>query len=783
MSAAATFGMYMGTKNGDTRLGPFSNRARAFSSNVWSPPVPVPTMAPTRFRSILSQLFARHASVTACSAAPTANCANRSKRRTSFLSRNRPGSKPLTSHANFTGLCTGSNRVIGPAPERPATRPSQVLCTSVPRGVTNPRPVIATRRVMRLFPHLFVEVLQRLSHRTQLLGFLVRNVDVEFLLEGHNQLHRVEAVRAQVLHEARFGGQFVALDPQLLDDDVLDLLLELLHVHCHGYPQWSVGKRSQHHPAVDDQHLTRNVAREVGREKEHCCRDIRALPQPAQRNRPDQRFPRVAGDGAGELRIDEPRGHRVHQDVTGGQFLGDGFGEADETGLGRGVVRLPLVPVDAHDARDIDDPPPAPLDHPPGRVLGHEERALQIRVDHGVPVVLADAEQQVVARGSGVVHDHVDAPEVPLHRGDRRLHLGGVAHVTTVAPRGAVRQRVRRRLGLGAVAPEDGHLRARHREGLRNRVPDAAAPARHHGDLSGQVDLHAASRNVATSSAVPRLMTLAPGTMRRNSPASTFPGPASMKRAPVPASSAARCMQDTHRTGAVSWSASRRRARVASRTGSAVALAITGNAGGWNGACSSATRRWFAAGAMRDEWNAPLTFSGTTRLAPRALHAAPAFATASGSPEITVWSGAFRFAATTTAPSLDAARHASSTCAVARPSTAAMVPGRSVPACCISSPRRRTRAAASVGASAPAAMYAEYSPRECPAAATAAPSILGPTTANTAALCARIAGCALWVAVSSSSGPSNIRRLSAKPSASSIASSVCRASGNRSARS
>src|SRR5436853_425094 len=136
----------------------------------------------------------------------------------------------------------------------------------------------------------------------------------------------------------------------------------------------------------------------------------------------------------------------------------------------------------------------------------------------------------------------------------------------------------------------------------------------------------AASRNVATSSAVPRLVTLAPGTMRRNSPASTFPGPTSMKRASAPASSAARCMQVTHRTGAVSWSASRRRARVASRTGSAVALAITGNAGSRNGARSSASRRWFAAGAMSDEWNAPLTLRGTTRLAPRARHAAPAFA-------------------------------------------------------------------------------------------------------------------------------------------------------------
>ncbi len=70
--------MYIGTKNGDTRLGPFSNSARAFSSNVCSPPVPVPTMAPTRFRLTLSQLFARQASRTASSAAPIANCANRS---------------------------------------------------------------------------------------------------------------------------------------------------------------------------------------------------------------------------------------------------------------------------------------------------------------------------------------------------------------------------------------------------------------------------------------------------------------------------------------------------------------------------------------------------------------------------------------------------------------------------------------------------------------------------------------------------------------------------------
>jgi len=51
---------------------------------------------------------------------------------------------------------------------------------------------------------------------------------------------------------------------------------------------------------VDDQHLTRNVLAKSEHEKEHRRGDSDPC-QPAQRNRPDQGFPRVAGDGAGKL--------------------------------------------------------------------------------------------------------------------------------------------------------------------------------------------------------------------------------------------------------------------------------------------------------------------------------------------------------------------------------------------------------------------------------------------------------------------------------------------------
>src|SRR5690348_8355943 len=197
------------------------------------PPVPVPMITPTRRRSRSFQRSSRQESFTACTAAPIANWAKRSYRRASFFSRYSDGSHCFTSWANLTGRSAGSKRVIGPAPDFPATSASHVSATVLPSGVTSPRPVTATRR-RTLLPHLLVEILHRGTDGLQLLGLFVRNVDVEFLLEGHHELDRVQAVGAQVLHEAGIVGELVPFDAELLHNDVFDLLLQLLHVHGHG---------------------------------------------------------------------------------------------------------------------------------------------------------------------------------------------------------------------------------------------------------------------------------------------------------------------------------------------------------------------------------------------------------------------------------------------------------------------------------------------------------------------------------------------------------------------
>src|SRR3990170_6840135 len=57
------------------------------------------------------------------------------------------GSKPFTSQAKSTAKPSVSNCVIGPAPDAPAISAAQLDSTSLPSGVTAPRPVMTTLRL------------------------------------------------------------------------------------------------------------------------------------------------------------------------------------------------------------------------------------------------------------------------------------------------------------------------------------------------------------------------------------------------------------------------------------------------------------------------------------------------------------------------------------------------------------------------------------------------------------------------------------------------------------
>ena len=70
----------------------------------------------------------------------------------------------------------------------------------------------ARRRRWRLFLEMAADVVDRLLHCRDLLGFFVRNLGFEFLFEGHHKLDRVEGVGAEIVDERRFVLDFRFVD-------------------------------------------------------------------------------------------------------------------------------------------------------------------------------------------------------------------------------------------------------------------------------------------------------------------------------------------------------------------------------------------------------------------------------------------------------------------------------------------------------------------------------------------------------------------------------------------
>ncbi len=139
--AAAALAISIGTVSGDTRRTPFSFWMSHWLSSVCSPPIPVETTTASRSRSTgLSSPKPNPASRHASLAAMSPSWDTRSSRRASTRSSTVLGST-ATVPAIWHGSSAAQSASIRLTPERPASRPSQVLATSPPIGVVAPSPV------------------------------------------------------------------------------------------------------------------------------------------------------------------------------------------------------------------------------------------------------------------------------------------------------------------------------------------------------------------------------------------------------------------------------------------------------------------------------------------------------------------------------------------------------------------------------------------------------------------------------------------------------------------
>src|SRR5687767_12000605 len=94
-----------------------------------------------------------------------------------------------TSQAIWQARSEASKALMRPPPDRPSRMRFQLISRPAPRGVTSPIPVTTTRRMLcGLGVQTLVDELHRVADRLDVLGGVVRDLDVELFLEGHHQL-------------------------------------------------------------------------------------------------------------------------------------------------------------------------------------------------------------------------------------------------------------------------------------------------------------------------------------------------------------------------------------------------------------------------------------------------------------------------------------------------------------------------------------------------------------------------------------------------------------------
>ena len=137
------------------------------------------------------------------------------------------------------------------------------------------------------------------------------------------------------------------------------------------------------------------------------------------------RVGRPFGKDVGQLRLHVAGNDDVGANVPAPELARQRLREPDDPGLRSRVVRLTPVSVDADDRGDVHDRPGPTLHHPARRRATRVEARREVRVDHGVPVLVRHADEQPVPRHAGVVHEDVEIARL-LDERARRLRIGDV---------------------------------------------------------------------------------------------------------------------------------------------------------------------------------------------------------------------------------------------------------------------------------------------------------------------------------------------------------------------
>jgi predicted exporter len=231
---------------------------------------------------------------------------------------------------------------------------------------------------------------------------------------GHGELHR----RSGRFHgvAVRLGsGHVVDLCPLLehgFRSDLLHRNADALGLH-HGHAR---------EVATADGVDLRGVLALVGAEVRDEGGDVLRCQLLEHVRRHDRLGHAALGDGRDDVALD----------VVLGAFVGQRLRQADDAQLGRAVVGLPKVAVQARRARRVNDASVAVFAQQRPRGPGHVHGAGQVDRQHLGPVLLRHLHEGHVAQDAGVVDDDVELAEGFLRLGDDLLGAFPGVHAVVV---------------------------------------------------------------------------------------------------------------------------------------------------------------------------------------------------------------------------------------------------------------------------------------------------------------------------------------------------------------
>ena len=68
-----------------------------------------------------------------------------------------------------------------------------------------------------------------MAYRLNVLSLLVGDGNVEFLFKFHNQLHRIQGIRSQIIGKACLGSNFAIINTKLFYNDASNLFSNVRH--------------------------------------------------------------------------------------------------------------------------------------------------------------------------------------------------------------------------------------------------------------------------------------------------------------------------------------------------------------------------------------------------------------------------------------------------------------------------------------------------------------------------------------------------------------------------